>query len=239
MHDCETTKERLVELLFGELGGAAKARALEELGACADCREQYRSMAATLEIFDEAAEGALPAEGFWAGYGERLRKRMAQELSTDMLTGALPFARGEYRLTFLEDEGLTRRLARELRSVARDAELTWPEFKRDPLGFASRSAHVYSNAAWRFFSQRNVALATFSSILFVTLFLGAVFGLERLRASRAAANLAAVREDLQFLGMVDDIPREQSSCRPRSLRGCRASRPSFRRRASWSSSARG
>src|SRR2546429_5969055 len=40
--------------------------------------------------------------------------------------------RGEYHLTFIQDVGLTRRLARELKAVAHDAELTWPEFKRDP-----------------------------------------------------------------------------------------------------------
>ena len=48
--------------------------------------------------------------------------------------------REELHLTFLEDEGLTRRLVKELKAVGHDAELTWPEFKRDPVGFTRRSA---------------------------------------------------------------------------------------------------
>src|SRR5215208_5413974 len=51
-----------------------------------------------------------------------------------------PGGREEFHLTFLEDEGLTRRLFKELKSVGHDAELTWPEFKRDPVGFTKRSA---------------------------------------------------------------------------------------------------
>src|SRR5215213_1966841 len=67
--------------------------------------------------------------------------------------------REEYHLTMLQDEGLTRRLVKELKAVGHDAELTWPEFKRDPVGFTKRSASAYGNAGWKFVSQRNVAVA--------------------------------------------------------------------------------
>src|ERR1700755_1470005 len=60
--------------------------------------------------------------------------------------------RGEYHLTLIQDEGLTRRLAREVKAVAHDAELTWPEFKSDPVGFTRRSVAAYGNAGWKFVS---------------------------------------------------------------------------------------
>src|SRR5436305_10381595 len=160
-HDCKATNERLIDLLFGEVEGGPKGALLEEVVRCESCARQYRTMAETLRVFDEAAEALLPTENFWTGYEERLRRHMAQEIQPDFWRqAAFPFARGEYHLTFLEDEGLVRRLARQLKSVARGAELTWPEFKRDPFGFTRRSVGAYGQAGLMFFSQRNVALAT-------------------------------------------------------------------------------
>ncbi|HEX8473274.1 MAG TPA: hypothetical protein VF666_04520, partial [Pyrinomonadaceae bacterium] len=43
--------------------------------------------------------------------------------------------REEYHLTMLEDAGLSHRLSSELRAVAHQSQLTWPEFKRDPKAF--------------------------------------------------------------------------------------------------------
>ena len=79
-HDCQATEESLVELLFGEVEGGAKGSLLEEVVRCEACAARYRSMAETLRVFDEAAEASLPAESFWGGYEERLRRRMAQEV---------------------------------------------------------------------------------------------------------------------------------------------------------------
>ena len=206
-HDCQATEESLVELLFGEVEGGAREALLEEVVRCERCAARYRSMAETLRIFDEAAETSLPAESFWDGYEERLRRRMAQEIRTDFW-GRPAFARGEYRLTFVEDEGLARRLARELKAVGREAGLTLPEFKRDPFGFVARSFEAYGRAGWGFFSQRNVALATTSAFVFVTLLLTGVFALERLRARQVAS--ANPYENLELVGVVgSEIPREQ------------------------------
>ena len=206
-HDCQATEESLVELVFGEVEGGAREALLEEVVRCERCAARYRSMAETLRVFDEAAETSLPAESFWDGYEERLRRRMAQEIRTDFW-GQPAFARGEYRLTFVEDVGLARRLAKELKAVGREAGLTFPEFKRDPFGFVARSAEAYGRAGWGFFSQRNVALATTSAFLFVSLLLGTVFALERLRARQLAS--ANPYENLELVGYVgNEIPREQ------------------------------
>ncbi|HEV2863679.1 MAG TPA: zf-HC2 domain-containing protein, partial [Pyrinomonadaceae bacterium] len=210
IHDCEATQERLVDLLFGELDGGRRGVALEELDGCPACRVQYQSLVETLQTFDRAAEASLPAEDFWPGYEERLRNRMAQEIQPNIWQTAAALSRPEYRLTFLEDEGLTRRLTREVRGVAHDAELTWPEFKRDPLGFTGRSVSAYSRAGWKFLSQRDVSLAVLASFVVIFGAVGLVVGLEQFRLSRAAR--ASLNEELELIGMVPpeaEIPREQ------------------------------
>ncbi|HYE14749.1 MAG TPA: hypothetical protein VD968_09945, partial [Pyrinomonadaceae bacterium] len=118
--------------------------------------------------------------------------------------------RGEYHLTFLEDAGLTRRLIEEVRSVAHEAELTWPEFKRDPAGFVSRSATAYGRAGWKFFSQRNVSVAVLAAFVLVLGGLAVILALERLNLARSAAARAAINEQLELVGMLEDeIPKEQ------------------------------
>src|SRR2546423_8581102 len=210
-HDCQATNERLIDLLFGEVEGGPKGALLEEVVRCEACASQYRTMAETLRVFDEAAEATLPTDDFWPGYEERLRRRMAQEIQHNFFQqAAFPFARtrGEYRLTFVEDEGLTRRLAREVSAVARDAELTWPEFRRDPLGFTRRSVEAYGQACRTFITERNVALASLTSFVFISLLLGSVFALESIRAGRQTG--ANPYENLKVIGYFENgIPREQ------------------------------
>ncbi len=211
-HDCQATEERLIDLLFGEIEAVRDTSLLEEVGRCDACLARYRSMAETLRLFDVAAQATTPAEDFWPGYEERLRRRMAQEIRPDFWRQtAFPFAhaRGEYRLTFVEDDGLARRLLGELRGVAREAELTWPEFKRDPFGFAVRSTTAYARAAYGFLSERNVALAALSSFVLISILLGSVFALEQYRRRQLA--ISNPNENLQLVGYVDEngIPREQ------------------------------
>ncbi|HEX8708567.1 MAG TPA: hypothetical protein VF723_10030, partial [Pyrinomonadaceae bacterium] len=55
-----------------------------------------------------------------------------------------------YHPTIINDTGLTRRLIDELRTVSRDSQLTWPEFKRDPFGYSKRLLSAYSLMFWRF-----------------------------------------------------------------------------------------
>ncbi len=57
--------------------------------------------------------------------------------------------KGEYHLTFIDDTGVTQRLIAELKEVAHNSELTWPEFKRDPFGFSKRMVVGYGQAGWR------------------------------------------------------------------------------------------
>ncbi|HEX8559108.1 MAG TPA: energy transducer TonB [Pyrinomonadaceae bacterium] len=118
--------------------------------------------------------------------------------------------REEYHLTFLQDEGLTRRLVKELKSVGHDAELTWPEFKRDPVGFTKRSATAYGSAGWKFVSQRNVAVAIAAAFVVIGSVVVMVIVLERLRAKHGPSTNPY--ENLELVGYVDPenpIPKEQ------------------------------
>jgi len=117
--------------------------------------------------------------------------------------------REEYHLTILEDEGLTRRLTKELREVAHDNELNWKEFKSHPGQFTQRAAVGYSRAGWKFLSQRNVALAVSSAFVLVFAVVAGVIALERLRMA-SAKERAAVNEELELVEMLDtEIPKEQ------------------------------
>lgn len=88
----------------------------------------------------------------------------------------------EFHLTIIEDAGLTRRLMSELGEVAHESQLTWPEFKRDPLGFTKRSASAYGSMMGRFLSKPNVAVAMLASVLSMILVIIGVVWIERNQA---------------------------------------------------------
>lgn len=207
MHDCDVTREMLVDLVFDEIEEGPRRSLLEDVRVCAGCSEELRAMTETLSVMDVGLDASLPAEDFWPVYEERLSERMAAEIQLSFWQ----IERGEYHLTMLEDDGLGLRLARELRAAATESRLTWPEFKRDPVGFAGRSVTAYSQVAWRFFSERNVALATVSAFALVFFIVGGVYALELMRLSNSTAASDVVREDIEFAGWLNNtnIPREQ------------------------------
>jgi hypothetical protein len=82
MHDCVKTREKLVDLVFDEMGPEARRRALIEIEGCHDCLAQYQSMTETLRVFDQAVETAMPKESYWPGYEARLRMRLQNEHPT-------------------------------------------------------------------------------------------------------------------------------------------------------------
>jgi TonB family protein len=122
-----------------------------------------------------------------------------------------------YHLTMLEDEGLTRRLVKELKSVGQDAELTWPEFKRDPVGFTKRSAKAYGAAGRKFFKQDNTVPAVVAPFIVAVIVAGAwagiVFRCDLMRlAGRQCVDVASTNpyENLELVGYVEnEIPKEQ------------------------------
>ena len=129
---------------------------------CAICLEEFT------EKFSFCPVDGTPLNGFAA---RRHHSRSIPCLS--VLTSSRPScapttARLRRRLSPDDHRGCRhslRRLTTELREVAHESQLTWPEFKRDPLGFTRRSASAYGVMLWRFFSSPNVAIATMTAIL--------------------------------------------------------------------------
>jgi TonB family protein len=119
---------------------------------------------------------------------------------------------GEYHLTFVDDTGLTRRLMEEIRGVAHNSQLTWPEFKRDPFGYMGRMISGYGTLLWRFFSSRNVAIATSTALMVVLSLVILVIVIGKYQKKEVAYN----QEDLivqQWLP-TDDIPAEEEKSEP-------------------------
>ncbi|HEX6043911.1 MAG TPA: hypothetical protein VFZ22_05435, partial [Pyrinomonadaceae bacterium] len=100
-------------------------------------------------------------------------------------SGALAL-RDEYHLTIMSDEGLTSRLAHELRDTARQYQLTWPEFKRDPFGFTKRTFVGYGGMLRKFLGKPNVLVAMGAAVLGVIALVGAVTLMDRTQSSGAS-----------------------------------------------------
>jgi TonB family protein len=169
---------------------------------------------ATSEVADDSFATLPPSSATDSassnGFGHDEESTNGFEHGEETVSSHAPVERGLYRLTFIEDEGLTRRLVREVKEVAHEAELTWPEFKRDPVGFTGRSANAYGRAGWKFFSQRNVALATGAAFIGIFIIIGGFLLLDRLHGSSAASTNPY--ENLELVGYVEpenEIPKEQ------------------------------
>jgi TonB family protein len=125
--------------------------------------------------------------------------------------------RGELHLTFLEDEGLTRRLVKELKSVGHDAELTWPEFKRDPAAFSKRMAVAYGGAVNRFFKQDHAVPAVIAPFIIAVIVGGVWAGIVYRCNFLALMGVKCVPimstnpyENLELVSYVEkEIPKEQ------------------------------
>ena len=128
------------------------------------------------------------------------------------LSAAADGLRPEYHFTFIDDSGLSNRLFAELKAVAHESELTWPEFKRNPFGFSKRMVTGYGQAGWKALSQPNVATGILSSLLLVMTIILGVIWFDKFQARRAVEE-AALNED-QVVDQLIDIPSEQPTPDP-------------------------
>jgi len=78
MISCRTSKDRMIEALYGELGPAEKDRFDEHLRSCPDCASEYSVLGATLRVMDRR-ERPDPGPAFWDGYWDRLSRRKVWE----------------------------------------------------------------------------------------------------------------------------------------------------------------
>ena len=94
--------------------------------------------------------------------------------------------REEYHLTMLDDAGLVARLSHEFKDVARESQLTWPEFKRDPFGFTKRTFVGYGQMLVKFLRKPNVLLAVGAGFLAMLALVGAVMLMDRAQSTGAS-----------------------------------------------------
>lgn len=94
--------------------------------------------------------------------------------------------RGEYNLTIMSDTGLASRLGGQLKDVAHEYELTWPEFKRDPFGFTKRTFVGYGQMFMKFLRKPNVLLAMGAAVAGVLALVGAVALIERSQSANTS-----------------------------------------------------
>jgi TonB family protein len=94
--------------------------------------------------------------------------------------------RDEYHLTMLDDAGLTSRLSHEIRDVAHEYQLTWPEFKRDPFGFTKRMFVGYGQMLLNFLRKPNVLVAMGAAFLGMLALVGAVMLMDRTQSTGAS-----------------------------------------------------
>src|SRR5215213_5603860 len=87
--------------------------------------------------------------------------------------------RDEYHLTIMDDSGLVARLSHELKDVAHQYELTWPEFKRDPFGFTKRAFIGYGQKFRQFLGKPNVLVAMGAAFLGMVGLVAAVMLMDR------------------------------------------------------------
>jgi TonB family protein len=104
--------------------------------------------------------------------------------------------RQEYHLTIIEDAGLIGRLKDQIKEVAHQSELTWPEFKRDPKGFSGRMVRGYAAAGSRFLKGPNVALAMTTAVFLVVAIVSILLSdrLQQLRQRHVAMNRSKSKE---------------------------------------------
>jgi TonB family protein len=164
-------------------------------------------------VYQTAHETTAAGEDTWAGGAAQASDNGAAAETDAGVAGAGAAAaaagayasgaareREEYHLTMLEDQGLVRRLTTELREIGHEAELSWPEFKRNPGSFIKRGTVAYGRALGRTIAQPNVArgiIAAFAGIIVLAL---AVAGFDSLQ-SRNAVSIRTVVVTLTALAL--------------------------------------
>jgi hypothetical protein len=79
IHDCQKIEERLIDLVFDELGEDQRRQTLAEVESCEHCRAEYQSLARTLSAVDQASTAMTPDETYWQAYEAKLRAKLAAD----------------------------------------------------------------------------------------------------------------------------------------------------------------
>jgi TonB family protein len=190
---------------------------------CSTCQEEFADKfsfcpvdgtplsAVTPKLDDSVTRPAVPAAAAFTPSEVTSSQPVYAAAATAGAAGAV-VPKGEYHLTFIDDAGLTQRLIQELKEVAHNSELTWPEFKRDPFGFTKRMVVGYGQAGWKVLSQPNVATGVLTALVLVMTMVLAVFWIDRIQSRQRSEQIA--KTDEQLVDQLIDIPEEQPTPDP-------------------------
>jgi TonB family protein len=210
---CSTCQEEFADKFsFCPVDGTPLAAVAEKIEESVTRPAVQQAPALMAEEVEES--GTLPAAYSMLGLFSRKGASDARgAVSAASGNGAGVFVpKSEYHLTFIDDAGLTQRLIGELKAVAHESELTWPEFKRDPFGFTKRMVVGYGQAGWRVLSQPNVATGVLSALVVVIAMVLGVFLIDRIQTRNRAEQIAQNNE--QLVDQIFDIPAEQPTPDP-------------------------
>jgi len=79
MHNCNVTREQLVERALNRTQSNHDPALATELDRCPACREEFAALCSVFRVTDRAIESAQPPDSFWSGYHARLRRSLENE----------------------------------------------------------------------------------------------------------------------------------------------------------------
>lgn len=221
----ESLQMRLINSYRQRVGGQQEE---EEMKKCPKCQEEFTPQFKFCpidglplthglypqEVFDSISGSPTFESAFAAAAATESSARDGGRATTTRLfafdadAAALVRASAEFRVTILEEAGLLQRLTDEVREVAHESELTWPEFRRDPVGFVKRTAQGYGAFLRRGLARENVGYGVLASFVVLLTLLGAIGAIDRYHKTHSSSIADRVLENIELTSMVE-IPEEQ------------------------------
>lgn len=93
MHDCAETKEQITELLLDGTDCLSDEVLSAELRRCAECRNEFEALSATLRVTTRSRELSAPRKDYWTTYHAKLRQRLVNVNTFPAPHGPSLFAR--------------------------------------------------------------------------------------------------------------------------------------------------
>ena len=78
MHNCNRTRETLIDLAVGELNEVQAQAIRSELHNCEACRDEQVAIAGTLRVSRQALSAEHGSDEFWRSYHNRLQNRLKE-----------------------------------------------------------------------------------------------------------------------------------------------------------------
>ena len=76
MHSCKETKEQITERLLDGAHCRPEEELAAELRTCAECRNEFEALSATLRITARSLKLSAPADDYWTTYHAKLRHKL-------------------------------------------------------------------------------------------------------------------------------------------------------------------